>query len=122
MPMRICSGCRATVDMATARKYKGRCVECGRKRERDRSRDRRSAARERELFYKRKKWEATARHKLFNDPLCELKHPCCLGIASEVHHQTPLQDGGEPYAMENPISACKPCHSAETRREQQGRS
>ena len=28
----------------------------------------------------------------------------------EVHHATPLDDGGEPYAPENLEVLCKPCH------------
>ena len=57
-------------------------------------------------------------HKLFLNPLCELEHPGCLRIASEVHHRVAIEDGGDEYALDNLVSACKPCHSVETMREQ----
>ena len=100
---------------------RGRCDECRRAKERDRSRARRADARERNRFYARRRWQITRRRKLSVDPLCELGYAGCLKIASEVHHRTAMQDGGAEYAMDNLISACKPCHSAETRREQHDR-
>jgi 5-methylcytosine-specific restriction protein A len=113
-PTRVCleAGCP---NPATGR---GRCDEHRKARERDRSRSRREDARNRNRFYARKHWAIVRRHKLFITPLCELEHPGCLGIASEVHHRLAMQDGGEQYAIENLVSTCKPCHSRETRREQ----
>jgi 5-methylcytosine-specific restriction endonuclease McrA len=60
----------------------------------------------------------TRKAKLFANPLCALEHPGCLGIANEVHHRIAMEDGGAEHAMDNLVSACKPCHSRETRREQ----
>jgi 5-methylcytosine-specific restriction protein A len=68
-------------------------------------------------MYARKRWATTRKAKLFANPLCELEHPGCLGIASEVHHRVAMEDGGAEYALENLVSTCKPCHSRETRRE-----
>ena len=76
---------------------------------------------DRNRFYARKRWAMVRLNKLFHDPLCELEHPGCDGIANEVHHRIALQDGGDEYAIDNLISTCKPCHSHETRREQRER-
>jgi 5-methylcytosine-specific restriction protein A len=72
-------------------------------------------------MYARKRWALTRRAKLFANPLCELEHPGCLGIASEVHHRIAMEDGGAPFDMANLVSTCKPCHSRETAREQRER-
>jgi len=50
------------------------------------------------------------------------EQPGCLGIANEVHHKVAMEDGGPEYDLTNLISACKPCHSRETRREQTTRA
>jgi 5-methylcytosine-specific restriction enzyme A len=97
---------------------RGRCDKHRRALERERSRVRREKTRERNRMYARRRWAMVRRHKLFNDPMCELDHPGCLGIASEVHHKVAMEDGGAAYDTENLVSACKPCHSRETRREQ----
>jgi len=55
--------------------------------------------------------------KLFANPLCELEHAGCLGIANEVHHRVAMEDGGAEYDLTNLVSACKPCHSRATRAE-----
>jgi 5-methylcytosine-specific restriction protein A len=86
--------------------------------EAQRSRARRTEARERNRMYARKRWAMTRKAKLFANPICELEHPGCLGIATEVHHKIAMEDGGAEYAMDNLVSACKPRHSRETRREQ----
>jgi len=43
------------------------------------------------------------------------------GLA-EVHHRIAMEDGGEEYAIDNLVSACKPCHSRETMRERRERA
>jgi 5-methylcytosine-specific restriction protein A len=68
-------------------------------------------------MYARKRWAMTRKAKLFANPLCELEHPGCLSIATEVHHRTAMEDGGPAYDLANLVSTCKPCHSTETRRE-----
>jgi 5-methylcytosine-specific restriction enzyme A len=121
MPVRPClePGCPNYVRDARS---KGRCDEHYRALERNRSRSRREDAKQRNRLYARKKWRMTRRRKLYETPLCELEFDGCLGIASEVHHRVPLEQGGAPYHPANLVSACKPCHSAETRREQRGRA
>ena len=116
-PIRLCAEARCP-NQATGR---GRCDYHRKQQERERSRARREDARERNRFYARKRWASARRHKLFLDPLCELRGPGCLGVANEVHHRTALQDGGAEYALDNLVSCCKPCHSAATLRERQTR-
>jgi len=69
-------------------------------------------------MYASKRWAMHRRRKLFLNPLCELEHAGCQGIANEVHHRIAMEDGGAKYALDNLVSTCKPCHSRETRREQ----
>lgn len=114
MATRLCAEPRCP-NPATGR---GRCDAHRKTNERHRSRVRREDARERNRFYARKRWAVTRNHKLFLAPLCELQHPGCEGIASEVHHRIAMEDGGAEYTLDNLVSACKPCHSRETRREQ----
>jgi 5-methylcytosine-specific restriction protein A len=117
MPTRLCLEPRCP-NPATAR---GRCDEHRKEQERNRSCVCRADAKERNRMYARKRWELTRRSKLFANPLCELEHPGCLGIANEVHHMVAMEDGGAAYDLKNLISACKPCHSRETRREKGAR-
>jgi 5-methylcytosine-specific restriction protein A len=117
MPTRLCLEPRCP-NPATAR---GRCDEHRKARERERSRVRRAEGVERNRFYARKHWRMVRRNMLYINPLCELEHPGCLGIANEVHHRVAMEDGGAEYAIENLISACKPCHSRATRAEQVAR-
>jgi 5-methylcytosine-specific restriction protein A len=117
-PTRLCPEPRCP-NPATAR---GRCDDHRKEQERHRSRARRADTRERNRMYTRKKWAMTRRAKLFANPLCELEHPGCLGIASEVHHRIAMEVGGARYDLSNLVSTCKPCHSRETRREQTTRA
>ena len=63
----------------------------------------------------------TRKAKLFATQLCELEHPDCLQIASEVHHWVALEDGGAAYDLTNLVACWKPCHSRETMREHRQR-
>jgi 5-methylcytosine-specific restriction endonuclease McrA len=65
-------------------------------------------------MYARKRWAMPRRHKLSLNPICEL---CDRTLANEVHHKVAMEEGGAKYDLDNLISACKPCHSRETRRE-----
>ena len=118
MPIRLCLEPRCP-NPATGR---ARCDEHRKARETERSRVRRADAKERNRMYARKRWAMFRRHKLFLNPLCELEHDGCLGIANEVHHRIAMEDGGAPYDLDNVVSTCKPCHSRETRREQTTRA
>jgi 5-methylcytosine-specific restriction protein A len=116
-PIRLCLEPRCP-NPATGR---GRCDKHRKAKERERSRVRRAEGVERNRFYARKRWAMVRRNMLYLNPLCELEHPGCLGIANEVHHRVAMEDGGAEYAIENLISACKPCHSKETSRERRER-
>jgi hypothetical protein len=112
MPTRLCLDCRT--NPATSR---GRCDDCRKASERDRSRDRRAESHK--AFYDTRRWKIAARHKKGLNPICER---CDQALATEVHHDPPLRvllkTGRNPYAMDVLIALCKPCHSAETLREQ----
>jgi 5-methylcytosine-specific restriction endonuclease McrA len=107
MPIRLCLEPRCG-NPATGR---GRCDEHRKAQEAQRSRARRTEARERNRMYARKRWAMTRKAKLFANPICELEHPGCLGIATEVHHKIAMEDGGAEYAMDNLVTACKPRHA-----------
>src|SRR5215207_8086776 len=79
-PIRLCLEARCP-NPATAR---GRCDAHRKTLERDRSRARRADARERNRMYASKRWALFRRRKLFLNPLCELEHAGCQGIANEV--------------------------------------
>jgi 5-methylcytosine-specific restriction endonuclease McrA len=88
----------------------GRCLECARQYEA-------TIDRAGSKLYGTKGWGLTRRQQLFRQSLCELRHPGCNGLASEVHHRVALRDGGAKYAPSNLMSTCKSCHAVETRRE-----
>jgi 5-methylcytosine-specific restriction protein A len=113
-PTRLCLESKCP-NPATA---KGRCDFHRKLQERERSRVRRDEARARNRLYASKHWAMVRRRKLSLNPICEL---CDVALATEVHHRTALEDGGEKFAAENLVSCCRPCHSRETRREQIGR-
>lgn len=85
--------------------YRGRCQRHARQRERATHRNR--------SIYNSKRWKMLRRRRLFLDPLCS-----CGEIATDVDHITPIEEGGEPFGLENTQSLCKSCHSVKTRREQ----
>ena len=116
-PIRMCLEPRCP-NPATAR---GRCDEHRKALEAQRSRSRRADVRERNRMYARKRWAVTRKAQLFAHPLCELEHPGCLHVATEVHHRVAMEDGGADYALDNLVSTCKPCHSRETRTEMAAR-
>jgi 5-methylcytosine-specific restriction enzyme A len=120
MPIRLCSEPRCGNEVRDAGS-KGRCDFHYRQMERQRSRSRREDARARNVMYASKRWWALRRDKLLQNPGCELQHPGCLGLASEVHHKVAMEQGGAAWELSNLVSCCKRCHSKETRREQLGR-
>jgi 5-methylcytosine-specific restriction endonuclease McrA len=88
-----------------------RCPDCARRYER-------TIDRAGKQHYSTKRWRIARLKQLSRQTPCELQHAGCLRIANEVHHRVPIRDGGSVFGPENLISACRPCHSRETRREQ----
>lgn len=103
---RLCIGSPERPRCANDATYRGRCRECNRRRNRETSPN--------QALYNRKKWKLTRRRYLYKQPLCER----CQALATDVHHKQALQDGGNPWSMDNLEALCHACHSAETRREQ----
>jgi 5-methylcytosine-specific restriction protein A len=64
--------------------------------------------------YDRRRWRVLRRKKLSSAPICE---ECNDALATDVDHVVPIEDGGDPWAMSNLSSTCKPCHSKITNRE-----
>lgn len=51
---------------------------------------------------------------------CRIRHPGCLGDATEVHHLGMVRDNRSTAAALDPdrcVSACTPCHRIETQRQ-----
>lgn len=60
--------------------------------------------------YGTKQWRYIRLAKLGATPMCE--H--CGGVANQVDHIVPIEDGGLPFDMDNLQSLCQRCHSAKT--------
>jgi hypothetical protein len=108
MARRICQEPYCPRD-ATSR---GRCDECRKRYERERSRARRARAGEGRL-YDKKRWHLTRRRYRFENPFCEHVEngKPCGRLAEHVHHRTDLADGGDPYNFENLQALCASHHS-----------
>lgn len=87
--------------------YRGRCQ----------AHNRRLPASKNKQVYNTKRWAITRRRKLTLDPTCQR---CGNQLADHVHHITDLQQGGDPWNLDNLESLCHSCHSAETRQRQTG--
>jgi 5-methylcytosine-specific restriction protein A len=65
-------------------------------------------------------WRRLRIAKLRADPICEIRTHCLGMIATEVDHIIPIRVRPDlRLDWSNLNSACTPCHSAKTRREQQ---
>ena len=50
---------------------------------------------------------------LFRDGYeCQIRGSRCTGVATEVDHIVPLEQGGEPLDPANLRAACRPCNAA----------
>lgn len=86
--------------------YRGRC--------RDHARARGRETHPNQDFYNSKRWKMTRRKQLFDHPLCVE----CGGIATDVDHIVPIEQGGARWSSSNLQSLCLQCHSKKTRAEQ----
>jgi 5-methylcytosine-specific restriction endonuclease McrA len=72
-------------------------------------------------------WDRLRKLKLANDPFCQIQTHCAerpllRTLAAEVDHIVPVSERPElRFVYTNLQSACKSCHSAKTRTEQQRR-
>src|SRR5512143_4379613 len=67
--------------------------------------------------YDTKKWQRLRRHKLQQNPLCEI---CLkagkLEVATVVDHIVGVNKGGQAYpALDGLMSCCESCHNRKTR-------
>ena len=62
----------------------------------------------------RKRWAHVRRQVLNRD---NWRCQSCGAYGNEADHVRPLQRGGDPYALANLQTLCRPCHLAKTRRE-----
>jgi 5-methylcytosine-specific restriction protein A len=73
-------------------------------------------------IYSKQQWKRLRKVKLSLDPLCA--HCLLVGLAEparEVHHKQAINNGGEPWDLDNLVCLCTPCHSRATRSEQEGK-
>ncbi len=87
----------------------GRCAAHARQRDR--------ATHLRKSFYNSKRWAITRRTQLFNHPLCQCG---CGRVATDVHHIRDIEQGGDPWSLDNLESLTHECHARITRARQQG--
>jgi len=59
-------------------------------------------------------WRRLRKAKLTRDPLCEYCPPGVVTPATQVDHRIAINDGGDPWAWHNLVSACASCHSRKT--------
>jgi len=100
---RLCSKCGATIDPATEGR-RGPCRRC----ERERSRARRAAGEPGYIIRGTALWQRTRLAALARDG-----HRCTgCGFSGrlEVHHVTPIADGGAAYDLKNLVTLCPSCH------------
>jgi len=93
--------------------YRGRCQTCAPARERD--------THPNKHIYSSKKWRVLRRHKLGINPICEWPEHECDQIATDVHHVTAIQDGGDIWALANLQALCRYHHGILTSREMASR-
>jgi 5-methylcytosine-specific restriction protein A len=111
MPSRLCS----TAGCPNPPTGKGRCDECRKPIERERSRARREATKG---VYKTKMWLRRRLQVLSRDPICADGRVCGGNrLSTEVDHIIPLELGGAPYAMDNLQGICLDCHQVKTAQE-----
>ena len=87
--------------------------------------DRRSpAARERESFYRSKRWKRV-RQKVIERDRYQCQEPSCRRLAPsrDLHadHIVEIADGGKPYDMDNLRTLCRGCHTSKSLRERHQR-
>lgn len=102
--------------------YRGRCAVHSKDRERETHRTGRLTPTSGRI-YGQKRWILLRRRQLFDEPLCrECAKEGRETIATLVDHIVPVEDGGEPWSLDNLQSLCAPHHGVKTSREVHARS
>jgi 5-methylcytosine-specific restriction endonuclease McrA len=68
-------------------------------------------------IYGLRRWQMLRRRRLSLNPLCVV----CGQLATEVDHIQPIEDGGDPWSLDNTQSLCASCHSSKTNAEVRAR-
>ena len=108
MPVRLCLEPKCPQPAV----YRGRCAE------HSRTQETRTHDPARKRLYNSKRWQATRKRVLFEQPLCANG---CDAISTDVDHIKAIEDGGDPWARSNLQALCAPCHSRKTSRELRAR-
>ncbi len=66
-------------------------------------------------IYRSPRWRTLRTRILRARPRCQA--PACRQPSEDVDHETPIEDGGEPWAEENLVALCHSCHSRKTARD-----
>lgn len=107
----VCAGrCPNTV-------RRGYCEACACEKTRSDEQARSVQSKERKPFYDSRRWRATRKVVLYEQPWCDGWGPtkgCCGKLATEVDHIVPRANGGDEFARVNLQGLCKPCHSRKT--------
>jgi 5-methylcytosine-specific restriction enzyme A len=111
VPIRLCLDCRT--ERATKR---GRCDDCRREIERDRSARRRNDDKQGRAVqvYHSKRWLMVRKHVLDRDPICKM---CDKALSTQVDHITPMSEGGDEYNPAALQGLCDACHWRKSARE-----
>lgn len=73
-------------------------------------------------IYKSSRWKHLRKAKLALNPLCEDHLLSDRAVPAQmVDHMTEIEDGGDPWSMNNLRSLCNACHNSKTSRVRQKR-
>jgi hypothetical protein len=106
--LRICNGCSGLVPEVEHRRQRGRCADCLRIYEREKTQRRRQQLPTR--IRDTAAWKTAREAARARDGGCVYRHQGeCDGRVS-VHHRVPLERGGAPFDLANLISVCRRHH------------
>jgi 5-methylcytosine-specific restriction endonuclease McrA len=110
--LRLCARCGDTIDPAE-HGYRGPCPPCKRELEKQKSRRRRAKAKAAVAFRDSRRWQQVREvAKRRDGHRCQR---CGTSEGLEVHHVTPIEQGGNVFSLDNLVTLCQPCHRSEER-------
>jgi 5-methylcytosine-specific restriction endonuclease McrA len=104
---RICNSCQRVFPEQDIRR--GRCADCARTYERDRSR-RRRLEQPQTRIRDRAQWKDARTAARARDGGCVYRNGGGCDGALAVHHRIPIEQGGAPYDLRNLETACRAHH------------